>query len=492
MDSVRELLGSEYGAHLNWPAFTKVDDTVGFVTRVYPGIKENAAIFSHPNAWPIIAEAILGRGDEAVAFYDSILPYNQNDQIEVRGAEPYAYVQFVYGRDHEWSTAGPRTPGSPARPAGCTRRSPSGSSACARPRRAGGRPVHPAAWDGFEVRRQWRGATYLIEVRNPEHVSSGVVGLRIDGIALEPGSPIEPAEQGATVSVEVVLGVGGAGRRRHSAEVRPTVASQATMPRGGAAAGGGHAGRPGMAGCPLVGSGHDGWSGSAPWATPEVVVCVDVGSTFTKAAAIDGDGRLVAGAEVPTTSDGDVLTGLDAAVAALGVGPVPDDALLVCSSAGGGLRLAVVGQERIVSVEAGRRVALSAGARVVGTWAGPLTPDQLEALSAAAPDVVLLVGGTDGGDPEILLHNAEVLGRSGIRAPVVVAGNASVAEAAVRLVRRGGRVGLLGRQRPAPDRGARPRLGTFDHSRGVHRPRHRWQGPVPRAALRPARQMCHP
>ena len=102
MDSVRELLGSEYGTHLNWPAFTTVDDAVGFVTRVYPGIKENAAIFSHPNAWPIIAEAVLGRGDQAVAFYDSILPYHQNDNIDVRGAEPYAYVQFIYGRDHEW------------------------------------------------------------------------------------------------------------------------------------------------------------------------------------------------------------------------------------------------------------------------------------------------------------------------------------------------------------------------------------------------------
>src|SRR5699024_3495360 len=40
MNSVTKLLGSEYGSHLNWPAFTKVDDTVGFVTRVYPGIKE--------------------------------------------------------------------------------------------------------------------------------------------------------------------------------------------------------------------------------------------------------------------------------------------------------------------------------------------------------------------------------------------------------------------------------------------------------------------
>ena len=79
---------------LNWPASTQDDDSVGFVTRVNPGVKENASIFSHPNTWPIIAEAILGRGDRAIELYDAITPYSQNDMIEVRGAEPYAYVQF--------------------------------------------------------------------------------------------------------------------------------------------------------------------------------------------------------------------------------------------------------------------------------------------------------------------------------------------------------------------------------------------------------------
>jgi hypothetical protein len=139
MDSVRELLGSEYGNHLNWPAFTKVDDTVGFVTRVYPGIKENAAIFSHPNAWPIIAEALLGRGDEAVQFYDAILPFNQNDNIEVRGAEPYAYVQFLYGRDHEWFGKAHRH-----RRLDVHRRDEVHPRGAARARRADRRPVDPA------------------------------------------------------------------------------------------------------------------------------------------------------------------------------------------------------------------------------------------------------------------------------------------------------------------------------------------------------------
>ena len=41
------------------------------------------------------------------------------------------------------------------------------------------------------------------------------------------------------------------------------------------------------------------------------VVCVDVGSTFTKAAAIDASGAVVALSQHPTTSGSDVLEGLD-------------------------------------------------------------------------------------------------------------------------------------------------------------------------------------
>ncbi|MFF2620504.1 GH36-type glycosyl hydrolase domain-containing protein [Oerskovia jenensis] len=206
MDSVRELLGSEYGNHLNWPAFTKVDDTVGFVTRVYPGIKENAAIFSHPNAWPIIAEAMLGRGDEAVQFYDAILPYNQNDNIEVRGAEPYAYVQFLYGRDHEWfgKAQNPWLTGT----AGWMYTAATKYILGVRLALDGlvVDPSIPKAWDGFEVRREWRGAVYEIEVRNPDHVSKGVRSVTLDGVELDPTQPIPVQPAGSEVKVVVTLG----------------------------------------------------------------------------------------------------------------------------------------------------------------------------------------------------------------------------------------------------------------------------------------------
>ena len=104
-------------------------------------------------------------------------------------------------------------------------------------------------------------------------------------------------------------------------------------------------------------------------------VCADVGSTWTKVAVVGlHDGRLVATAATPTTTGTDVLHGLDAAVAAAtaGLGAAATRAPYVCSSAGGGLRLAVVGYERLVTAQAGERVGLSAGARVVRVDAGRL------------------------------------------------------------------------------------------------------------------------
>ena len=206
MDAVNELLGSPYGSHLNWPAFTEVDDTVGFVTRVYPGIKENAAIFSHPNAWPIIAEAMLGRGDRAMDLYDAILPYNQNDQIETRGAEPYAYVQFIYGRDHQWygKAQNPWLTGT------------AGWMYTAATKYILGirvgfdglvvDPSIPSSWDGFSVQRVWRGATYQIAVKNPAGVESGVESVRVDGVEHDASQPIPSAPAGKTVEVVVTLG----------------------------------------------------------------------------------------------------------------------------------------------------------------------------------------------------------------------------------------------------------------------------------------------
>lgn len=161
------------------------------------------------------------------------------------------------------------------------------------------------------------------------------------------------------------------------------------------------------------------------------VVCVDFGSTFTKAALVDaGAGELLATAQHRTTlpgptGDGDLLDGYDACLAAfVEQHPAARGAnTLACSSAGGGLRIAVLGNEALVTAEAGRRVALSSGGKVVLVLDGGLDADKLAALEAAEPDVLLLVGGTDGGNSATLVHDADFLSRAAWPGPVVVAGD---------------------------------------------------------------------
>ncbi len=157
----------------------------------------------------------------------------------------------------------------------------------------------------------------------------------------------------------------------------------------------------------------------------ERFVCVDFGSTFTKAIAVDASGGLVAKAEHRTTIDTDVMDGWHRCREQLLVADpsVAGAEVLACSSAGGGLRIAVVGNEELVTAEAGRRVALSSGGRVVAVVSGGLTPSALKALRAERPDVLLLVGGTDGGNAAVYTRAAQVLATYRWRRPVVAAGN---------------------------------------------------------------------
>jgi uncharacterized protein (TIGR01319 family) len=165
----------------------------------------------------------------------------------------------------------------------------------------------------------------------------------------------------------------------------------------------------------------------------DALVCVDIGSTYTKAALVGlPSGELRGTAQAPTTLD-DVVRGVLTATAEWSAADV-----VACSSAGGGLRLAVVGYEELISAEAGHRAALSAGARVVHVAAGRLTAGGLSALWAAAPDVVLLVGGTDGGETSVLRHNAAALAGTERSVPVVLAGNAAVRDEVAAVLADGG------------------------------------------------------
>ena len=203
MDSVDKYLFTSYGILLNAPSYTVPDDDIGFVTRVYPGLKENGSIFSHPNPWAWAAECVLGRGDRAMKFYNALCPYYQNNMIEIRQSEPYSYCQFVVGRDHTafGRARHPSMTGSGGWAYFSTTRYMLGI----RPdfEHLTIDPCIPADWKEFSAVRRWRGAEYDIHVENPDGVMKGVQELYLDGEKVE---RIPVMAQGSRHDVRVVMG----------------------------------------------------------------------------------------------------------------------------------------------------------------------------------------------------------------------------------------------------------------------------------------------
>lgn len=200
LDEIHDQLATPYGIMLNAPAYTRPDDEVGFITRVYPGLKENASIFSHPNPWVWAAECVLGNGSRAWEYYRSLCPYYQNDQIETRYAEPYSYCQFISGKDH--TTYGrahhPFMTGS----GGWAYYSVTHYLLGIRPDYDGLiiDPCIAKDCEGYRVQRMFRGAEYDIEVRNPNHREKGVRSLLMDGNEVT-AIPVMPAGSRHTVTV---------------------------------------------------------------------------------------------------------------------------------------------------------------------------------------------------------------------------------------------------------------------------------------------------
>jgi uncharacterized protein (TIGR01319 family) len=170
-----------------------------------------------------------------------------------------------------------------------------------------------------------------------------------------------------------------------------------------------------------------------------LALLIDFGSTFTKVTAANLETqRIVGRAQSPSTAATDVSEGLFRALETLSkrrpglfrTPPTRLDALdgvfmRACSSAAGGLRIVVVGLVPGLTVAAANTAALGAGGKIVGTFGFKLAAEDVAEIERQKPDVVLLTGGTDGGDTRTILHNAAVLARSRLSVPFVVAGNSS-------------------------------------------------------------------
>ena len=167
------------------------------------------------------------------------------------------------------------------------------------------------------------------------------------------------------------------------------------------------------------------------------VLLIDFGSTYTKLTAVDLESEtLLATASAYTTVQTDINDGLEAGLAQLEekTGKLNYEACYACSSAAGGLRMVTSGLVPELTGEAARLASLGAGAKVVGVYAFQLTEDDLAEIQESKPDIFLLVGGTDGGNTECILHNARMLASIQPEFPIVVAGNRTAARECERIL----------------------------------------------------------
>ncbi len=160
------------------------------------------------------------------------------------------------------------------------------------------------------------------------------------------------------------------------------------------------------------------------------VLLIDFGSTYTKLTAVDVEGERILGtASAFTTVSTDINEGLEKGLRLLEekTGRLTFDATYACSSAAGGLRMVTSGLVPELTGEAAKLASLGAGAKVVGVYAFQLTEEDLEAIRSLSPDILLLVGGTDGGNTECILHNAKKIASLKPEFPIVIAGNRTAA-----------------------------------------------------------------
>jgi cellobiose phosphorylase len=181
LDSVNEFLDTDYGIKLSTPGYDGFDPKYGGVSTYPPGAKENGGIFLHANPWAIIAETILGDGDQAFTYYNKINPVTKNEMMEIYESEPYVYPQNILGDEHpqfglarnSWLTG----------TASWMYVAATQHILGIRPEYDGLRirPCIPSEWPGFSARRSLRNAAYEIEVKRDPSISANEIKLVVDG-----------------------------------------------------------------------------------------------------------------------------------------------------------------------------------------------------------------------------------------------------------------------------------------------------------------------
>lgn len=204
MESVKKYLYREYGPLLFTPGYSKTDPTIGYLSRYAASVRENGGLYTHAGTWAVQAECVMRNGDQAYDVYKSFNPIYRGANPDHYYAEPYVTPGNVDGPDSPNFGRG-----------GWTWYTGSASWYAViimnwflgvRPERSGLKidPVIPKEWPSFKMKRLFRGATYNIEVTNPNGTGQGVAEITVDGKKIE-GNLIAPQSDNGTHEVKVTL-----------------------------------------------------------------------------------------------------------------------------------------------------------------------------------------------------------------------------------------------------------------------------------------------
>lgn len=204
LENVHKLLNTDYGVMLLAPYLRYHALPETGATCFNPTTKENGGIFSQPQGWIILAEALRGHGNRAFEYYSENCPAKQNDKAEIRVMEPYVYGQFTegnespyFGRSHvHWltGTASTMMVGSVEGILGM------------RPDLSGLKiaPAIPSEWDALTIEKDFRGKHLTINIMNPSHKESGFTSMTVNGETYsEPYVPADKLKD--TNIIELVL-----------------------------------------------------------------------------------------------------------------------------------------------------------------------------------------------------------------------------------------------------------------------------------------------
>ena len=204
MDYVEDNLRCDFGYVQVNPPHRLGTDRIGRVSYFVPGCYENGSVYNHGCAFKIVADCMLGRGDEALKTINYMLPTNPHNTSEMSGMEPYAISNMYLG------------PTAPSRVGEAPLHWITGT--CAWVLRGvvefmlgvqadydGLRinPALPSDWKTASVHRIFRDCTY--DISYTQNSYNGKVAITVDGEAIE-GNLLPLFTDGKAHKVQVTIG----------------------------------------------------------------------------------------------------------------------------------------------------------------------------------------------------------------------------------------------------------------------------------------------